>query len=206
MLTDPSIMANGKLVPIMVIVGLLGIGVGLVGSRWLDGKLGFGLPFPGDKDSEIGQLDRLPQFQLPGLDGQEVASSRWAGEILVLNFWATWCPPCLRELPLFDALQRTHAEAGLQVVGIAIDNQGDVERFLAEHPVGFLILLGDMDAIELSRRLGNRVQGLPFTAIFDPRGRRVYAHSGEVTRAALTEQLEPLLAWFNRERTTNPHE
>jgi len=199
-------MTNGKPVLIMVIAGLLGIGVGLLDSWWLDGKPGFGLPFPGDKDSKTGQLDRLPQFQLPGLDGQEVASTRWVGKILVLNFWATWCPPCLRELPLFDALQSTRAEDGLQVVGIAIDNQGDVESFLAEHPVSFPILLGDMDAIELSRRLGNRVQGLPFTAIFDPRGRRVYAHSGEVTRAALTEQLDPLLVWFNRERTTNPHE
>lgn len=199
-------MTNGKPVLIMVIVGLLGIWVGLLDSWWLDGKPGFGLPFPGDKDSKTGQLDRLPQFQLPGLDGQEVASTRWVGKILVLNFWATWCPPCLRELPLFDALQSTRAEAGLQVIGIAIDNQGDVENFLAEHPVSFPILLGDTDAIELSRRLGNRVQGLPFTAIFDPRGRRVYAHSGEVTRAALTEQLDPLLVLFNRERTTNPHE
>lgn len=187
-------MTRGKLVLIMVIVGLLGIGVGLLGSWWLSGKPGFGLLLPGGGDSETGQLDRLPRFRLPGLDGQEVASSRWAGKILVLNFWATWCPPCLRELPLFDALQRTYAEAGLQVVGIAIDNQGDVERFLAEHPVGFPILLGDTEAIELSRRLGNRLQGLPFTAIFDPRGKWVYAHSGEITRAALTAQLDPLLS------------
>jgi len=187
-------MTNDKFILIMVIVGLLGIGGGFVGSQWLDGKPGFGLQSSGDQGSETGQLDRLPEFQLPGLDGQEVAGSRWAGKLLVLNFWATWCPPCLRELPLFDELQRTYAETGLQVVGIAIDNQGDVERFLAEHPVGFPILLGDTETIELSRRLGNQVQSLPFTVIFDPSGKRVYAHSGEVTRAALTEQLEPLLS------------
>lgn len=194
MSTCSNIMTRGKLVLLMVIVGLLGIGVGLFGAWWLNGKPGLELPFPGDKDNATGQLDRLPRFRLPGLDGQEVASSRWAGKILVLNFWATWCPPCLRELPLFDALQRTHAEAGLQVVGIAIDNHEDVARFLAEHPVGFPILLGDTEAIELSRRLGNRAQGLPFTVIFDPRGKRVYAHSGEMTRAALTAQLDPLLS------------
>jgi len=187
-------MTRSKLILIMVIVGLLGIGVGLLGSWWLSGKSGFGLPFPGDEDTETGQLDQLPRFELPGLDGKEVAGSRWAGKILVLNFWATWCLPCLRELPLFDELQRTYAEAGLQVVGIAIDNHEDVERFLAEHPVGFPILLGDAEAIELSRRLGNRVQGLPFTVIFDPRGKRVYARSGEVTRGDLTEHLEPLFS------------
>jgi len=186
-------MTRSKLVLIMVMVGLLGVGVGFLGSRWLNGKSGFGLPFPGNKNAETGQLYRLPRFRLPDLDGQEVASSHWAGKIVVLNFWATWCPPCLRELPLFDELQRTYAAAGLQVVGIAIDNHRDVERFLAEHPVGFPILLGDTDAIDLSQRLGNRLQGLPFTVIFDTRGRRVYAQSGEVTRAALTEQLDPLL-------------
>jgi len=181
----------------MVIVGTFGIGAGFLGSRWLDGKPRLGLPLSGggeNEKSEVGLLDQLPALQLPDLDGQEVAGSRWAGKILVLNFWATWCPPCLRELPLFDELQRTYANAGLQVVGIAIDNHGDVEHFLAEHPVGFPILLGDAAAIELSRRLGNRLQGLPFTVIFDSRGRRVYARSGEISRAAMTEQLEPLLS------------
>jgi len=193
-------MTRGRLVFIMVIVGTLGIGAGFLGSRWLDGKPGFGLPLPGGGENEksekgeVGLLDRLPEFRLPDLDGQEVAGSRWAGKILVLNFWATWCPPCLRELPLFDELQRAHADAGLRVVGIAIDNHGDVEHFLDEHPVGFPILLGDTATIKLSRRLGNRLQGLPFTVIFDPRGRRVYAQSGEISRAALTEQLEPLLS------------
>ncbi|WP_089729342.1 TlpA family protein disulfide reductase [Candidatus Thiosymbion oneisti] len=184
-----------KIILTVVVAAALGVLFArfLFDWKWLGEGPGFGPPFLHSRNSETDLLDQLPQFRLPDLDGQEVASSRWAGKILVLNFWATWCPPCLRELPLFDELQRTHAEAGLQVVGIAIDNHEDVERFLAEHPASFPILLGDTDAIELSRRLGNHVQGLPFTAIFDSHGRRVYAQSGEVTRAALTEQLGPLL-------------
>jgi len=187
-------MTTVKFVIILVVVGLLGTGVGLLGSRWLDGKPELELPLPGGRNVATDHLNRLPQFSLPDLEGQEIAGSRWAGKVLVLNLWATWCPPCLRELPLLDELQRTYAEAGLQVVGIAIDNQGDVEDFLAEHPVGFPVLLGDTSTIELSRRLGNRMQGLPFTVIFDSHGKRVYGQAGEVTRAVLTEHLEPLLS------------
>ncbi len=164
------------------------------------GKPGFGLPLPGGGDKETGHLDRLPRFRLPDLDGQEVASSRWAGRVLVLNFLGYLVPTTLPAgaapiAPLFDELQRTHAEAGLQVVGIVIDNQGAVERFLAEHPVGFPILLGDTDAIELSRRLGNRPQGLPFTRSSIPVGGGSTYESGEMTRTALTKQMDPLLNW-----------
>jgi len=188
-------MTTGKLVLMLVVIALFGISIRFVifDAQWQGERSGSGLPFAGGGDEAADRLDHLPQFSLPDIEGQEVASSRWDGKILVLNFWATWCPPCLRELSLFDELQRIHADAGLQVVGIAIDNREDVERFLAEHPVGFPILLGDTTTIELSRRLGNRVQGLPFTVIFDSYGKRAYAQSGEVTRAALTEHLVPLL-------------
>jgi hypothetical protein len=81
----------------------------------------------------------------------------------------------------------------LQVVGIAIDDPGDVTRFLAEHPVNYPVLIGGVDAIEMSRRLGNRLQGLPFTVIFDSKGRRVHAQIGELTRASLEKRIEPLL-------------
>ncbi|CAD7856878.1 MAG: Cytochrome c-type biogenesis protein ResA [Olavius algarvensis Gamma 1 endosymbiont] len=194
-------MTTGKLILTMVVAGALGIiGFILFDARWPDEESGSGPPLPWDRNLEIDHLDRLPRLRLPTIDGREIAANRWAGKVLVLNFWATWCPPCLRELPLFDELQRTHADAGLQIVGIAIDRKEDVERFLVEHPVDFPILLGDTDTIELSRRLGNRLQGLPFTAIFDADGKRVYEQTGEVTHAALTEHLEPLLS-----RTREPN-
>lgn len=184
-----------KIVLTMVVVVAFGVLFACFFScSWWQGEGPEFGPLPSrDWNSETDRLDRLPQFRLSDLDGQEVASSRWAGKVLVLNFWTTWCPPCLRELPLFDELQRTYADAGLQVVGIAIDEKEDVERFLAEHPVDFPILLGDMDTIELSRRLGNQRQGLPFTMIFDPHGKRVHGQAGEITRTTLIEHLEPLL-------------
>lgn len=189
-------MTKGKFWLTALFAGLLGIGIGIAifQARQPDEKSALEPPVSQDRGGGIKPLDRLPHFRLPDLDGQEVAVDRWAGKVLVLNFWATWCPPCLRELPLFDELQRRHADAGLQVVGIAIDDKEAVEKFLAEHGVSFPILLGDGEAIALSRRLGNRLQGLPFTLIFDANGKRVHAHTGEVTRADLAEHLEPLLA------------
>jgi len=191
-------MTGGKPIIALVLISALGSGLIFFNVWWSDKGSGIESPPILGRYSGPDHPDSLPQFRLPTLDGQEIASDHWVGKVLVLNFWATWCPPCLRELPLFDELQRTHADADLQVVGIAVDNRKDVERFLTEHPVGFPILLGDTTAIELSRQMGNRVQGLPFTAIFDSRGKWVYGHAGEMSRAVLTEQLEPLLTRLDR--------
>ena len=192
----------GKIVLVAVVAGALGIGLANLAPRWLDEKQGVGMTPPLGQNSETDRLDRLPQFHLPDTTGQEITSNRWAGKVLVLNFWATWCPPCLRELPLFDELQRAHADDGLQIVGIAIDTKEEVEAFLAEHPVGFPILLGDTEAIEMSRRLGNRLQGLPFTVIFDQRGKRVHAQTGEMTRTSLSKHLDALLPGAEKTQTT----
>ena len=81
----------------------------------------------------------------------------------------------------------------LQVVGIAVDRQDDVERFIEGHPINYPILIGDVAAVELSRRLGNRLQGLPFTVIFDRHGRRTFSQVGEVTQAVLDAQIHALL-------------
>jgi thiol-disulfide isomerase/thioredoxin len=194
-------MTTGKVVLVTMLAGAISIGIAIFGQQFLDEGKGLKLPLRSPRDAGADGLDALPAFRLPDISGQEIASDRWAGKVLVLNFWATWCPPCLRELPMFDELLRTHSNAGLQVVGIAIDKKEDVERFLAENPVGYPILLGNTDAVEMSRRLGNRLQGLPYTLIFDRRGKRVYGQIGEVTRASLSERLEPLLSQETGERT-----
>jgi thiol-disulfide isomerase/thioredoxin len=187
-------MTSGKIVLVTLLAGALGFGFAVVSRHWLGADWGL-IPthlFSGDSSPD--RLDRLPGFRLPDVHGEEIDSNRWAGKVLVLNFWATWCPPCRRELPLFDELQRTRRDEALQVVGIAIDDKEDVQAFLKEHPVGFPILIGGMDAIEMSRQLGNQMQGLPFTAIFDGQGKGVYTHAGEMTRDTLSEHVEPLLS------------
>jgi thiol-disulfide isomerase/thioredoxin len=186
-------MTTGKIVVATVLAGTISIGAAIFGQQWLGEEPSFKLPFPLAEDSSTERLDKLPDFHLPDISGQKIASSSWAGKVLVLNFWATWCPPCLRELTLFDKLQQASPAGSLQIVGIAIDSKEEVERFLADSPVSFPILLGNTDTVEMSRRLGNRLQGLPYTLIFDRRGKRVFGQIGELTHASLSEQLKPLL-------------
>jgi thiol-disulfide isomerase/thioredoxin len=186
-------MTTGKIVAVTILAGAISIGAAIFGQQWLGEGSGFKLPLQLARDGGTDQLDSLPDFRLPDAGGREIASSSWAGKVVVLNFWATWCPPCLRELPLLDEVQRTSPDGSLQVVGIAIDREAEVERFLTAHPVDYPILIGDTDAVDMSRRLGNRLQGLPYTVIFDSRGKRAYGQIGELTRASLAEHLEPLL-------------
>ena len=195
-------MTTGKIVLVTVLAGAISIGVAIFGQQWLDEGQALVVPLSLNRDDADDRLDRLPEFRLPDIGGQDMVSNSWAGRVVVLNFWATWCPPCLRELPLLDELQQAHSGGQLQVVGIAIDSRDDVERFLADNPVGFPILIGDTDSIEMSRRLGNRMQGLPYTVIFDRLGKRVYGQIGEMTRSSLSEHLDPLLAHSGNAQTT----
>jgi len=160
-----------KVLVVTVLAGALSIGAALFGERWFE-----------EQDIDFGGR----------ADDGRIANA-WAGKVVVLNFWATWCPPCLREMPMLDELQRGVDPGKLQVVGIAIDAPDAVRRFLDENRVDYAVLLGDIEAVELSRRLGNRTGGLPFTVVFDALGRRVYSHTGELDGATVRAHIVPLL-------------
>lgn len=138
---------------------------------------------PADTASdELWSLD----FETPGPDRLAMASLR--GKPLVLNFWATWCPPCVREMPALDRFFREHRAKGWQVLGLAADNAEAVRKFLATTPVAFPIALTGFAGVELSQRLGNGSGGLPFTVIYGGDGRVLQRHSGET-------RYEQLAAW-----------
>jgi thiol-disulfide isomerase/thioredoxin len=126
------------------------------------------------------------EFEAP--DKSRVAMASLRGRPLVLNFWATWCPPCVREMPALDRFFRDHMARGWQVLGIAADNAAPVREFLARSPVAFPIALAGFAGIELSRDLGNTSGGLPFTVIYDAHSRVVRRHIGET-------RYEQLAAW-----------
>lgn len=145
-----------------------------------------------DRDlSAAGQslFESLPTFSFVDLEGNRRTREEWNGKVVVLNFWASWCPPCRDEMPLFVALQEQFAEAGVQFVGIAIDDREPVQQFVDTYQINFPTLLGDMAAIELAKRLGNRFGGLPYTVLARPDGKILLRHPGELKR----EQLVPLL-------------
>jgi thiol-disulfide isomerase/thioredoxin len=101
------------------------------------------------------------------------------GRPLMLNFWATWCEPCLREMPALDRFARDFSSSGWQVVGIAIDQLDKVKSFLARTPVSFAIAVADSSALALARSLGNEAGALPFSVVVSASGALSYRKLGE---------------------------
>lgn len=125
------------------------------------------------------------RFDKPG--GGQLAMNPLRGRPVLLNFWATWCAPCIKEMPLLDAFQRQHGPQGWQVVGLAVDGLEPVRAFLAKRPVSFSIGLAGPDGVALSRSLGNAQGGLPFSVVLDRRGAVVFRKTGALDSAELAE-------------------
>jgi thiol-disulfide isomerase/thioredoxin len=123
------------------------------------------------------------RFQQPAGGELQMASLR--GKPLLLNFWATWCPPCIKEMPEFDRFHRDHAARGWQVLGLAVDSPKPVRDYLQRMPVGYAIGLAGFEGTDISRKLGNTQGALPFTVLLDARGKVLQRRLGETNYAEL---------------------
>jgi peroxiredoxin len=131
-------------------------------------------------------------FSLPDLKGDARRLSEWDGKVLVVNFWATWCPPCRKEIPDFVKLQTEYATQGVQFVGVAMDRVEDVRDFIRHVPMNYPVLIGDEEG-DISRRYGNKFAALPYTVIIDRAGRVVLTRRGLLPPAEVKATLGPLL-------------
>lgn len=133
--------------------------------------------------------ERLPaefwsgRFERPEGAPLEMASLK--GKPLLINFWATWCPPCIEELPMIDRFFRDQASNGWQVVGLAIDRPESVRKFLVRTPVSFPVGITGMEGTELVRQLGNSAGGLPFTIVLGANGAVAARKMGQLLPADL---------------------
>jgi len=137
----------------------------------------------GDSGIPIGPDFWSQRFERP--EGGELVLDSLRGAPLLLNFWATWCPPCVKEMPLLDGFYRQHQGAGWRVLGLAIDSPTPVREFLAKRPVGFPIGLAGLAGTDLSRTLGNVNGSLPFTVVVGREGKVIDRKLGALGAADL---------------------
>jgi thiol-disulfide isomerase/thioredoxin len=125
---------------------------------------------------------RLPDFSLNDLSGRPTSVESWSGKSLIINFWATWCAPCRREIPLLKTLADTWAGRDLAIVGIAVDYPDNVRAFAEQFKIGYPVLIGEQDALEVAAKFGMTSPALPFTVFTDRRGEVVALFVGELHR------------------------
>ncbi len=122
----------------------------------------------------------VPSFSLPDTDGTERSFSEWSGRHTLLNFWATWCAPCRREIPLLKAFQDEQGDNGVQVIGIAVDDALPVSKYAEEMQFNYPVLVGQQEAMEIAESSGIEFIGMPFTMIVAADGELLNAHFGEI--------------------------
>jgi len=136
----------------------------------------------------------MPAFSLVGLDGVREESGQWIGKIQLINFWATWCPPCKREIPELVKLQEKYRSHGLQVVGIALDRDiEEIRKYAEEKGINYPVLTDAKEAADVAQRLGNDMGLLPYTLITDQAGNVAYIKYGEADRKTLEREIKKLL-------------
>ena len=143
----------------------------------------------------------LSDFSLPDLDDKPRSIMEWSGKSLIINFWATWCAPCRREMPLLQRLQDQRSEGSLQVIGIAIDNLNDVRRFISQTGITYPNLYGEYEASIIAESFAEDFIALPFSVFVLPDGEILTFWAGELNAEELRLIVAEMDAVANGQRS-----
>ncbi len=146
---------------------------------------------PASEKSLIGHV--RPDFGLPDKDGSMRSVEEWDGKVLVINFWATWCPPCRDEIPEFIKLQNEYGEQGLQFIGVALQKAEEVQGFAAELGMNYPILVGEQTVIKVAEEYGNTIGILPYTVVVDRNKKIAFIKKGPLHYEEANAVIRPLL-------------
>jgi len=142
--------------------------------------------------SDSQAVESLLKANIPDTQGQTHALSEWRGKVLLVNFWATWCPPCVEEMPELVDLQNSSEIKNLQIIGIGIDSPSNIQRFTKKFQISYPILVAGMEGSEIARALGNQAGGLPFTVLLDAEGRIRHTYLGRLNMNQVKADLANL--------------
>jgi len=170
---------------IMAAVALMAGSAGYFLSMYMDGDTG---------PAAIDLVDeRRPDFTLTDTHGKPVSAEDFDGQTWLVNFWATWCAPCVEEMPMLSQLRQELAGTGVEIVGIALDDAQRATDFAAELGVSYPILVGKTEVVLTGRRYGNATGLLPFSVLIDSNGIIRWTHLGVLSKEELERQIQQLL-------------
>ena len=164
-------------------ISLLALLAGVFSSQWISQT---GLA----SDPSIKAFFANP-WQMP--DGKPANSENWRGKVLVLNFWASWCPPCVEEMPALDRIAQEYASKNVLIVGIGIDSPSNIREFLQKTPVSYPIVLGGLEGSNLSKQMGNTQGALPYTVVINSKGKSIYTKLGKISEEELKKAINSAL-------------
>jgi thiol-disulfide isomerase/thioredoxin len=141
---------------------------------------------------EASATSKLFASSMKDVLGQSQNLSQWKNKPLIVNFWATWCAPCVQEMPELSALQTEIAPRNIQIIGIGIDSATNIAEFASKYKISYPLYVGGLDASELSRQLGNQAGGLPFTLLISRDGKVKKAYLGRLKISELRKDLASL--------------
>ena len=164
-------------------ISLLALLAGVFSSQWISQT---GLA----SDPSIKAFFANP-WQTP--DGKPANSENWRGKVLVINFWASWCPPCVEEMPALDRIAQEYASKNVLIVGIGIDSPSNIREFLQKTPVSYPIVLGGLEGSNLSKQMGNTQGALPYTVVVNSKGKSIYTKLGKISEEELKKAINSAL-------------
>ncbi len=172
---------------LMILVAIAALAGGLYLSASLNRPTPEAIYLAANEDL-VGSL--RPDFRLDNSNGAAVTPEEFAGKTLLINFWATWCEPCRKEMPMLNELQAQYGAAGLQVIGIALDDVQSVRDFAEKLGISYPILVGATDVMETNRNYGNVTGMLPFSVLVDKEGIIRWQYAGEIHPDKVTTLLK----------------
>ena len=181
-------MMDRRTLLILVLACLAASGGWWLQDRWMNQPPPQPAAPAGVKTLAIG--DQVGAYTLPDLDGQTTSLAKWHGKVLLLNFWATWCQPCRREMPMLARFQREHASDGVQIIGVAMDQPQSAAAFLKRVPIGYPVLIGiDADPVPTTV-FGDTAGLLPYSVLIGRDGRILKTRLGPLDSSMIRDWLD----------------